>query len=211
MDLANDMTLHWHVLPVAVPLASGEVHAWLLDLDSPQTLDETLLDPDERLRARRLKVPTDRRHFIRRRVLARHLLAGILGVSPATIAWSVGPRGRLFLGAATLDFNWSSSDNLFLFAATSNGCVGADIAKWRDDIDFLALAESALPQSEAIRLRSLPAAQRCEAFWLAWTAHEAPAKARGAGIAQPAPAVSSACRLFHRVSQRDWIAAVAWF
>ncbi|MCE9556359.1 MAG: 4'-phosphopantetheinyl transferase superfamily protein [Planctomycetes bacterium] len=210
MNSPRNWTPYWHDLPSAAPLRRGEVHAWLLDLDTTAPLDESLLDANERERAARLKLPSDRRHFVRRRVLARQLLASMLGVSPTGIVWKASPRGRLSLDSAALDFNWSRSGNLFLFAATADGRVGVDIERWRDDIDPLALAESALPSADADRLRSLPVPSRSSTFWTAWTAQEATAKALGTGIAEPLAANSPSCRIAHRTVHHKWSAAVAW-
>jgi 4'-phosphopantetheinyl transferase len=209
MKKASDVfTPCWHDQPVAAPLRPGEVHAWLLDLDAPAVLDARLLDGNERERAARFRAEADRRCFIRRRLLARGLVAGLLDVPPASVAWTVSPHGRIAVAAAALDFNWSHSANLFLFVAAAVGRVGADIERWRDDLDVPAVAETALPASEAARLRSLPRT----AFWSAWTEHEAVAKACGAGIVEPSAAGLPGCRIASREGRDDggrWTAAIA--
>ena len=186
MNVPDDFTPFWHDRPVAVALRPDEVHAWLLDLDAPVALDERLLDGAERERAARLKVETDRCYFIRRRLLARGLVAGLLGVSPADIAWTISSRGRPSVNGALLDFNWSHSGNLFLFAATATGRVGADIERWRAELS------------------------RRVGFWSEWTAGEAEAKARGTGIVEPDADNALVCRFARRESRGNWSAAVAW-
>ena len=186
MNTPNDFSPHWHDQPVAVPLQPDEVHAWVLDLDAPVALDERFLDSAECERATRFKVETDRCYFIRRRLVARGLVAGLLGVSPADLAWTVSLRGRPSVKSVPFDFNWSHSGNLFLFAATATGRVGADIERWRAELS-----------------------RRME-FWNEWTVREAAAKASGAGIVEPAAGHVPTCRFARHENVGNWTAMIAW-
>jgi 4'-phosphopantetheinyl transferase len=165
------------------------VDVWAIGLDQPEAaLDglAALLSDDERRRADRFVFPRDRRRFTVGRAALRTILAGYLGQSPGSIAFSYGPRGKPALARpAGLDFNLAHSHELGLCAVTSGQPVGVDVEWLRPLSDLLRVAETAFSRREVAALLALPERDRPVGFFRCWTRKEAYVKARGDGLALP--------------------------
>ena len=130
------------------------VHVWMCDLDATgdDWLDRgDLLSAGELSLAGRLRLPAARRRFVRSHAIARHLLAGILQKPTDGIAFGRNAFGKPFVqpsasagapGGAVLDFNFSHSENAYLFGVCFGGAVGVDVEIVCDDPDWLSVAES---------------------------------------------------------------------
>ena len=186
-------------LPVHQPLASiahldvADVHVWLANLDQPdatqiQQLAQALA-PDEQHRAARFYRERDRRRFTAARGILRTLLGHYLHAPPAALQFTYGPRGKPALAApfATrhVHFNLSHSHSLALYAITRGRELGIDIEYMRQLDDAEAIAERFFSPRERAALRTLPAAQRHQAFFTCWTRKEAYIKATGDGLSLP--------------------------
>ena len=171
-------------------LKDDEVHLWRADLDLPQRCIGELkhsLSSDERSRAERFVFDEHRNRFIAGRGLLRHLLSRYAGLEPGRLEFSYGPWGKPALASGgveeTLCFNVSHSHDVALYAVARNRAVGIDIERIHPERDVEALATSVFLPGECALIRSLPPAQKVEAFFKGWTIKEAYVKATGRGLA----------------------------
>src|SRR4051812_3285788 len=102
----------WPSFSHAPPLPPGDVHVWQALLDRDAAVVEhfaSLLDDDERDRARRFHFPRDRDRFSVGRGLLRCLLGGYLSVAPAAVRLSYASTGKPHLvgeaGTNAIGFN----------------------------------------------------------------------------------------------------------
>jgi medium-chain acyl-[acyl-carrier-protein] hydrolase len=177
----------WPAVAAVPALGANDVHVWRAPLEQPppslEALEQTL-SPDERQRAERFHFPRDRRHFIAGRGILRTLLSRYLGQRPDEIQFCYNPHGKPRLCPETtgLHFNLAHSHGLALYAVSRGRELGVDLERVRADFDGEQLAQRFFSPREAAGLRSLPAAQRREAFFSCWTRKEAYLKATGMGL-----------------------------
>lgn len=120
----------------------------------------------------------------------RGILGAYLGVEPAAVELTVGENGKPELAGAPppLTFNLSHSGGLALVAVGAGGtAVGVDVERLRPRRDLARLAARWLPAVDAKAVAAAPDGDREEAFYAAWTRHEARAKCTGAGLSGPPP------------------------
>ena len=173
--------------PTNFQLQPGEVHAWLFDLDGDigAVAGEQALSPQEYERARRFKFDLDRRRFITRRGILRHLLAHYLDMDPASIIYITNPYGKLSLAGNALVFNLSHSQGRAAFELGLYPSVGVDLEQVRPLPDLAALSARWFSPRELVEIATLPSDIQTEAFFYAWTQKEAYIKARGMGLSVP--------------------------
>ena len=181
----------------ALALAAMEVpacdaaHVWHVQLDcTPQDLQRIalVLSREERARADRFRFERHRRRFIVRRAALRSILGAYGGVAPGDVAYRPGPWGKLELhemGACSVSFNSSHSEDRALIAVTTEHRIGVDIERVRElpeqyDIEHRFFSEC--EQEELARLRGT---ERLLGFFLCWTRKEALVKAMGLGLQVP--------------------------
>lgn len=178
------------LLTRAHDLTPGEVHVWWVDLDA---VDEAncafwaVLSPDERERIARLRFPADRIRVAHARGALRQVLARYLDLEPAALQFAYGRRGKPALAsdAASVRFNVSHADGRAVVAVARGADVGVDLERIRPDADHELIAERFFSPAERAALKALPAAQRCQAFFVCWTRKEAFVKADGDGLGIP--------------------------
>ena len=166
-----------------------QAHVWQIDLD----LDarrlaalEPSLSPEERTRAARFHVPTDRARFVAARGSLRARLAQYLGVDPRQVPLTYTPEGKPILaGTQALHFNLSHSDALALLAVSPRRAVGVDVERLRTDFEPEPLAKRFFAPSECEALDRVPPGERHRAFLRLWTLKEAYLKAVGSGLNTP--------------------------
>ena len=170
---------------------------WTAHLDQLSTARlaelESLLDETERARAARFHFARDRRHYVAARGLLRERIGCALDVSPTSVQFSIGPRGKPSAAQTnredrSLRFNLSHSAGWAIFAVSWDHEVGIDLESRarltaNSDEHLSGLAARVLSARELSLWRALPdAAARHSAFIRAWTRKEAYAKATGAGV-----------------------------
>jgi 4'-phosphopantetheinyl transferase len=170
-------------------LASNDIHLWCVPLnDFHGQLERfhAILSPDERLRATRFHVSTDRDHFVVCRGVLRALLGQYLRRDPSAVEFAYGQFGKPHVAGPCVDgpvyFNASHSGALALIAVTSVCPVGVDVERLRMIPDFEQLASRFFAPTETSRLMALPPAERIGEFFTCWTGKEAFLKATGEGI-----------------------------
>ncbi len=168
-------------------------HLWLADLDGRETYREEhhCLTPLEMARARRLMRSVDRRRYIARKVLVRHILGNIAELSPGALRMAEDSCGRPSFHADApkggqllpgLGYSTSDTENVFGLAVVFGGRVGLDLEVVRPELNVLEVASAAFGREEVGRLMSLPGRSRTMAFYRAWTMKEASAKMLGVGL-----------------------------
>lgn len=173
-------------------LADDEVQVWSASLNHPDeemAVFAAFLAQDERARAARFVLERDRQHYIAGRGLLRILLAGYLGIEPASVVFSYGPQGKPTLHpvdpAKALEFNLAHSRDLAMYAFGWSRRLGIDleyIHPMPDEDDF---AERFFSTNEAALLAALSGEEKTEAFFKIWTCKEAILKAIGSGLSKP--------------------------
>lgn len=141
----------------------------------------------ERARAARLVSPLDRARFSVGRGYLRTILARYTGIEPSAIRLRTNGYGKPSLESQplvsrALEFNFSRSDGIALFALARGLVLGVDVELERESTDLMEIAERFFSVREREMLRALPADQRRRAFYLCWSRKEAYIKARGLGM-----------------------------
>lgn len=170
-------------------LPQDEVHIWRASLDWPSEyitrLQETL-SLEERERADRFYFSADRTRHVIGRALSRILLGHCLGITPGSVKFDCGARGKPSLAVnlrrASLNFNVSHSGDFVLVGLAYNRDLGIDIERICTNIDAEGIAERVFSVRERLSLAVLPVGMRCDAFFACWTRKEAYVKARGDGL-----------------------------
>ncbi len=173
-------------------LATGDVHVWWVDLlaqlGGADQLEEAL-SPDELDRAQCFRFAVDRRRFVARREMRRHLIGRYLNLEPSAIQFTTGNCDKPAIAGQTerggLRFSCSHSGDLALIAFARGREIGVDLERRRPLPDALQLAHTFFSPVERAALASVPAAQQEAAFFDCWTRKEAFIKALGLGLSFP--------------------------
>ena len=165
-----------------------ELYTTRLDL-TPRTVRALagLLSDDEQQRASRLVFQRDRARFIVARARLRQLLGARLGVSPASVEFSYGARGKPALAARFADcgvrFNVSHSEDVAVYGFAADREVGVDVEAVRELPDADEIAARCFSVRKEAYL-ALAAHDRPLGFFSCWTRKEAFIKAIGDGLSQ---------------------------
>jgi len=118
-------------------LGAREVHVWVIGLDSLEHRIQTFresLSVDERARADRLAVVSDRERFVVGRFALRTILGWYCRVPTASVRFAYGPKGKPCLANGCrrhVHFNLSHSSDLAVLALCSEQPVGVDVEHLR--------------------------------------------------------------------------------
>ncbi len=147
---------------------------------------ESLLDPDERERARRFAFADDRRRYQMAHAALRLVLGHCLDEDPHALRFERGRHGkpRLARHLSDLEFNLSHSGERGLIAVARRD-VGIDIEVHRPDVEIEKLAALVLSTAEQCAFNGLPGGSRRAAFYRAWARKESFVKAIGEGLTCP--------------------------
>ncbi len=144
------------------------------------------LDDAERQRADRFRHDGARRQFILARSALRAIAAGYLGADAAVLRFAAGSGGKPELAgahaASGVRFSVAHAGGHVLLAFSRGGEVGVDVETLSRRITWEPIARRCFSGAGAAALAALPAAQRHEAFLVAWCCKEALAKLTGAGL-----------------------------
>ena len=161
---------------------SGEVHAWLIDLDALPV--GRLLAPAERDRAASYARPRDGARFAASRAWLRLILSRYVDASPAELRFAAGADGRPGLAgdqAGQLQFSLSRSADVAL-VAVSRAPVGADIERVSGRAGLADLVAGGFGPDEAACIAAGCGGSPLRGFYRHWTAKEAYLKATGRGL-----------------------------
>jgi 4'-phosphopantetheinyl transferase len=203
MTIFQPVILPWTA--ASVPLATGELHLWLADVEDWEDCDwNEVLSAEELARTSRYRHAVDRDRARTGRGLLRRLLGRYLGMSPADVAIETGEFGKPQLAGDTNDttiaFNTSGSAQLALYAFTRGTAVGVDIEVFANapgaagktppsprTVQSMATRFAA---DEAALIHGLPEAEAAAAFLRFWTCKEACLKCLGTGIGGGGPTLA---------------------
>jgi 4'-phosphopantetheinyl transferase len=191
----------WHVPAGVVRLDFGTIDLWRIDLDAASVSahpSRGCLSYDELQRAEVYRDELGRARFLASRVAVRHILAGYLRASPASLVFAPGPYGKPGLTSPQvrppLHFNLAHSEGLAL-CAVAHVEVGVDVEKIRPGAEIEDVSSQMLSQEELAPLQALNAKDRRDALYVLWTCKEACAKATGLGLSLDLPRVTILPRL----------------
>jgi 4'-phosphopantetheinyl transferase len=199
----------WQTPPSILQAPGPEaLHLWWLELDAAEFADEALLDPEERLRARRLRDDSGRRRFVAARCQVRHILGHYLDTPPETLAFVYGAHGKPALDARhpALEFNLSHAAGAGLLAISGGSAVGVDLEALQPRKNSRAIAKRVFEAEIYAKIADLPEPEFDEQFIRHWTHFEARSKCSGGGVFQPLEAVMDALNF---APDPGWMGAVA--
>ena len=190
------------------PVRAGEVHLWVVPLDTPIEAARQLLDSAELARAFGYREPAHGARFAAGRAGLRRLVASYLGADPASLCFRLGragkpavavhvPAGDHAVGHSCdlvpgFEFSLARTEGLAL-VAVSAAAVGADIERIRPRPGLADLVATRFPPREAacigsgcigsgFRPPAGPGDHALRGFYRHWTAREAYLKAIGCGL-----------------------------
>jgi 4'-phosphopantetheinyl transferase len=165
------------------------VDVWLVSLESD---GETVLSPDEEIRAVRFRFESDRAHWTRARSALRIILSQRTGIPAGQIRFTLGPHGKPALAGASgltgVEFSLSHSGTWAMVAVTQGVPVGVDIERIRENVNMAALLRRLGEQN-------LPEPQTGPGLFDLWTRREAMTKAVGGALLDAPTADLRTCHL----------------
>lgn len=146
-----------------------------------------LLSEDERSRSDRFKREYLKRNFVAARGNLRIFLAQWLGCKPQEIQFSYSDRGKPYIqNSKGIHFNLAHSQDLAIYAVSSDREVGIDLEYINPQCDIEGIAQRYFSPSEYKLITGFGdrnQSSAIQAFYQAWTLKEAYGKATGQGIA----------------------------
>lgn len=146
----------------------------------------SVLTPDQRARAKRMRVREKRNQYVIAQGLTRMLIGKRVGADPRALEFDRGPKGKPYLGGeyadAGIQFNMTHTSHMALVAITLNREVGIDVERIRENLQWEKLANRYFSPLEYSGYSKLPEAVRLRAFFTCWTRKEAVLKAIGTGL-----------------------------
>jgi len=189
MDIKNTP---WRKPPERLSLKPHAVDLWRLKL--PLSAEElalcrSYLTSKEQEQADRFYFERDRVRFLAARGILRRILTVYLGGSPKGLKFEYSHYGKPSLPDASnpeqLEFNYSHSHELVVYAFTLKHPIGVDVEYHRERVSFEEIIQRNFSEQERQAWQSVPVAQRKEAFFHGWTRKEAFIKAVGQGLSYP--------------------------
>lgn len=175
-----------------MPGSGAEVRVFVASVDEhgPEQLrhlEQVVLLPDERRRARSMLHAPGRRAYILAHALQRRVLRELLGYAPV---FSAGPNGKPELACRRLHTNLSHSSGHVALAVSPGAVVGVDIESLPPKVDIERVMSASLTphERERVRAESNPPLS----FLIHWTAKEAYVKATAEGLSRSFSSLSLA-------------------
>lgn len=173
-------------------LGQLEIHVWRINLHRDDAeaarLEDCLVQP-ERERAARFHFPQDRRRFVIRRAVLRHLLGGYTECRPEAVCLAHTMHGKPQLEQQEkpdgIEFSCSHSAELALVALTRGRKIGVDLEFHRPLPEAGEISDAFFSPLEIEALAKAPETAKQKVFFDAWARKEAFVKALGLGLAFP--------------------------
>nr|WP_067057733.1 4'-phosphopantetheinyl transferase superfamily protein [Mucilaginibacter sp. L294] len=163
-------------------ISNNDVHVWRINIrQNLKQLEqfETLLTPEETLRAGKYKQQKDTYRFIVSRGAQRFILGRYLNTPPAQLQFTLGDNKKPYLvsnNGAILHYNLSHSGD-WIVLAIAQLPVGADVEFVDPVFPFQDILEENFSKEEVDYIGTSP-----ERFFTLWTRKEAILKATGQGL-----------------------------
>ncbi len=171
--------LAWPV--VERPHSADEVLVLYVDL-AAIVVQSDLMDARERECGRRLRTTALQQRYLAAHTALRQILGWQSGRDPGGLSFVIDAHGKPALRDLPQIFNLSHSGSHALIALADDGVIGVDLEQGGRLGEVDQLATRVFAASELTRFRSIPAAERPQAFLAAWTRKEAALKALGLGL-----------------------------
>jgi 4'-phosphopantetheinyl transferase len=146
----------------------------------------SVLAPEQRTRAERMRVSEKRKQYVVAHGLTRMLIGQRVGADPRALEFHRGPKGKPYLGGdfagAGIQFNMTHTSHMALVALALNREIGIDIERLRENLQWEKLAQRYFSPLEYSGYSTLPEADRLRGFFTCWTRKEAVLKAIGTGL-----------------------------
>jgi len=152
---------------------------------SQNTECDATLTYEEKQRAARFKFDYLRNNWIYGRTVLKKLLAYYLCCETNRLRVEFNTAGKPYLFSPKkeeLNFNYSGSNNQFIFAFSKNLVLGVDIENISEQSDYHRLSSKVLSNFEQDAINNLPENLRSRGFLANWTRKEAYGKTLGIGI-----------------------------
>lgn len=210
--------IRWQNMHDAPDLCPGALHLWRIrtgDDGADPACCFALLGERQQARARKMRLDAARARYLRAQAGLRLILARYLRTSPQTIDFDYGPAGKPSLCGTLhiLSFNLSTSGDLALVGLSAGSGpeseLGVDCEWIRPGVDHQAIAARMFEPDLVRELAAIPEPERLTAFYRAWTALEADAKADGRGLFRPRPPGTCRPMIAHCIPEAGHVAAVA--
>jgi 4'-phosphopantetheinyl transferase len=192
MSQNMNITHSGSLIEAALDLPADEVHLWRIDLEAisaDESRWQRVLSADEKTRAARFLLSSDRRNFVASRALLRIILAAYLATDPSLLTFAYSKKEKPYLGPehaeSDVTFNVSHSHGIALLAFSRHREVGIDVEQIRRDFDVEAISRRFFSTHEQQQLAASPHDSRFAAFFRCWTRKEAYIKATGEGLSFP--------------------------
>ena len=176
----------WQLVSDVTDLSRNEIDVWCIKASHPAP--SFYISADEIDRADRFRFAKDRDQFVTGRGLLRQLLSAYLGITPDSVNFVLGQRGKPALGQIgqyPIHFNLSHSGGVILMAFTRYGKIGVDIELIHDVPNFDQVITRFFSDKEQHGFKSLKPKEKLPAFFTCWTRKEAFIKAKGDGLFLP--------------------------
>ncbi|MFO7325869.1 MAG: 4'-phosphopantetheinyl transferase superfamily protein [Pseudomonadota bacterium] len=182
--------MRWHLSVARHAPPCGALLLFPLDVpDAERHALAALLSEEERARAARFVFPELGHRFTVAHGRLRQVLAPLVGVDPARLAFRSAEHGKPELagdaGRSGVQFNLSHSGAWAVIGWAMGRAIGVDIEVWRPMSDEEALVRRYFSAAENAAWEALPPAERSAAFFRCWTRKEAYIKAVGRGLGLP--------------------------
>jgi 4'-phosphopantetheinyl transferase len=142
----------------------------------------SILTPDERRRAARLRHDADRRSYVYGHAALRVLLGATQGAPAEARPFSAGPHGKPFIAGAP-HFSVSRAGARAAIGLCVDGEVGVDIERVERGADSIGIGESRFTAAERAWLdHSSGSDERLQRYLRLWVIREALLKAQGVGL-----------------------------
>jgi 4'-phosphopantetheinyl transferase len=142
------------------------------------------LSEGERRRAHRTGDVRRRRRFVSAREALRHVVGAKCEVEPHAVRFAYGPFGKpeMMGRDCIVHFNVSHCEDVALIAVSTNGPVGVDVERVRNDFNLDRVVERLFSPEEARGFADLSPSRRPRALFTWWTRKESLVKATGEGL-----------------------------
>ncbi len=170
-------------------IEAHSVHLWqafVPDLLAQLPKLTLILNESEIARANRFHFELHRVRYIISRAVLRYILSFYTAIPAKDIIFKLGHRGKPYLAenAIDLQFNVSHSEDMVVYALTTQAEIGIDIEKMESHY-HQGVAERFFSPKEYGEWMALPDEKKMSAFYRVWASKEAIIKALGEGLYAP--------------------------
>jgi 4'-phosphopantetheinyl transferase len=153
--------------------ATGEVHVWRIELDSPPISLKTMgatLSHEEREKAKSFRSTQTRKRWVSAWGALRYILAAYVRSEPHSLLFQNGRYGKPFLSwpVTNIPFNISHTGGLALVAISSQGCVGVDVEFMQSIVEVEEISRRFFAALEADEILSLAPEARPSTGFNGW-------------------------------------------